>query len=158
MFYKTRRDTETGMKLQAVADKMAKVRKEALSIMDEVGATSIREVAFGLCGGISSFQFKRKQDVPSCFKKVSGGFMPKVTTEVGKEIQSRIDKLPSFPISEFNDAVGFDGGLFKTIGINMTPIDYVLFRLHQDWEFTPKKDCTEITHSEYRGLTKKETQ
>lgn len=66
--------------------------KAILSLCEELGAKHAAEYSRG---GIAHFEFGSRPD-KSIWKVSGGGYMPKVSTKGGKEIQAKIKAIPKF--------------------------------------------------------------
>ncbi len=151
MYFKTKRDTQTGLNLCKIEEKANKAFKETKELAKEIGFKSWREGYWQAFGGISCVHFDSEPD-SKVWKKQEDGFMPKLNNKKGKEIAKKIDNLTSVDYFELNESVGFGGAPFKKIGVNFNNNDFVAFSVDEKWDFKIPDDCVEITTSEYKNL------
>ena len=153
MYFKTLRSSQTGENFKKVESKAGQAFDEQKSLSEELNFKSWREGWWQAFGGISCVHFENKPD-SKLWKKKEDGYMPKLNSKAGKELQKKIDNLTSVSYDELNQCVGFDGAPWKHIGVNFDNDEYFGFEVGESWDFKIPEDCTEITTTEYRRLFK----
>lgn len=155
------RTSPTGKKLAAVAKKLDEALEAQKKLSRKWGFTEWRNASGPVAaGGMSAIIFpKNKQPDKKNWKNVNGSkheWMPKWSTKEGNRLYEEIKKIPVVSYSEVNDAVGFDGGIFKCVGFDMSGNNkYFGITAKDDWKLKPSKDLKEVTVSEYQKLFKK---
>mgnify|MGYP006444623869 CR=1 FL=1 len=153
MYFKTFRISDTGKKFKKVEEKASKAFEDQKLLADELGFKSWREGYWQAFGGISCVHFDNEPDA-KLWKKNLDGYLPKLNTKAGKELQKKFDDLTSVSYDELNKCVGFDGAPFKHIGVNFNHKNFYGFAVGDDWDFKVPEDCEEITLTEYKYLFK----
>jgi hypothetical protein len=74
--------------------------------------------------------------------------------KAGKELQKKINSLPTVYKGDANQCIGFSSVLCH-IGVNFSNEKYVLYNTGDDWNCPIPEDCSEITVTEYNQLIKK---
>lgn len=151
MYFITEKKSETGKKFKIVLDKKDDVYKKQKQIANEIGFHQWRHGYWTVFGGFSCLMFKENQN-DKIWKKQEDGWMPKLNTKEGKEIQAKLDACPKVGIEELNKCVGFDGAPFNTIGFDWSNKKYFGFTVNEKWKVKIPKDCREVTTTEYRKL------
>lgn len=151
MYFKTKQNSETGLKLAEIKKKANLAFKETKELAKEIGFSKWREGYWQAFGGISCVIFDSTPD-SKIWKKQEDGYMPKLNTKKGKAIQEKIDKITSVDYFELNECVGFNGGPFKHIGTSFNNDEFFAFSVGENWNFKAPKDCVEITVSEFKEL------
>lgn len=153
--YITKKDSETGVKFQALEQKMNQVRIEQAKLSEEIGFTRWRDDPWTFSGGFSSLLFEGKAPDEKIYKKTRdfrNEFMPKQNTKEGKLIHEKLKACLTIEKGEANACVNFDGHPFKSIGFAYDNKEYFGFQVDSSWNFTPPSDCEEITPTKYTEL------
>jgi len=154
MYFKTKKDSETGKKFQEIVEKKENAFIAQLEFAEKHGFKSWRQAYWAVFGGISSCcDFIKEPDGKIWGKsEAKNEFFPKKNTKEGKKIYEEIEKLPQVSIREINNCVGFKEKMSKTIGFAWTNDEYYGFVVGDNWDFIVPEDCEEITLSEYKKL------
>lgn len=152
MRYITSKDSETGMKFNAIADKRDQIYGAIEVILDELGIDEYRQGYWTAIGGISSLVYPKDKEVPTYLKKVvNNEYMPKLNTKKGKQLQARIDALPLVSNIELNSCIGFQNR-FSTVGVKFNHPKWYIFEVDENWDVEVPIDCEEITKERYKEL------
>lgn len=160
LYYKTKRKSKTGMKLQSVVEKIKQAQDQALSLMEAMSAEHIRGSNWEFAGGISAFVYDDDSNIPEVMKRVNKrdtdrDYMPKLNSKGGKALQNKIDGLLTVSKMELSKCVGYDCDIFSCIGFCRTNTEYLLFQTDEEWSVDIPFDCLEITGTEYKSLSEK---
>ncbi len=154
MKFKTLRTSKTGKKLAEISKKRQEARSAVLDLGEKWGFTKHRPDAFEVWGGVSAIVFDKEPDM-KLWKKAGHNeneYMPRLNNKEGKKLGAILHGLPTVSSFDLNKCVGYNGAPISTIGFNSNNIKYYLFSVGDNWDFTPPKDCKEITVSEYKKL------
>lgn len=164
MKFKILKGTKLFDRLTAVRKEMTRCNKEALKVMKEAGAKSIRGRRMVAAGGISSFIFEDniKPDNWSFAygKDYPKDFMPTRNRTVNKDLLGKIANLPVVEYDAINDLLNYDfndsdtNRLYFIPGLLFKKQCILLVFGEQYTRYKPVKDMIEITHSEYLKLGK----
>lgn len=158
MYYITKKDSETGKKLQEVINKIKEANSAAKEAAKGLGANEeiIRDGWF-LAGGIKGVVLPNGTNNPALrldTKSINRDvYVPNLKRKEGKELKVRLSKLPVVDKSELNEVVGFDNP-FSNIGYNYGNDDYFAFSILEDWNINMPDDCEEITTNRYKEMFK----
>ena len=156
MYYITRKNSETGKKMQALLDKASAIRKEISDYLKLVGANPNQWVSsdnYFFNTGVIAVIFEKEPDLKIWkeFKKIPNSYQPRITTYEGKKIQEKLDSIEAIDRVDLNRIVGF-GQVFQHVGFDLGSKDYFCFMLREDWRHTMPEDCEEITYKRYLEL------
>jgi len=156
MKYITEAGSETGKKFQRIVDKRNHVIAQTLLEIRKHGSNNCRSAKEALWGGCSVMLFEGSPPPKNLWKKVEDGFMPKQSPRAARKIADALARLEVVTPEELNGCVGFtpafDG---EHIGFNHTKGgEYFGFSIDEDADFTPPKDCEEVTVSHFKKLFK----
>lgn len=152
MFYKTKRTSETGLKLASMVKKMDHCQSVQQSLGKVFGFSKFRGKAFVAFGGIGCVFFDKTPDLKT-WRKTQDGYMPRKKGKLGKKIAKTFEELPTVSAKELNACVGLETGPeFKVIGLTFSNPDYFLFAIGADWLYGAPEDCEELTKSEFEKL------
>lgn len=160
MYFKTKKDSNTGLKFQVVFDKMQLALKEQKEIAHKYGFNQWRDDYHVVSGGISSVVFPNEILLDSkVWKKMKlkycdNEFYPKASSKLGKEIIKQFNNLIKVSTNELNDCIGFKKN-FCHIGFESNNDEYFGFSGKEEWNMIIPEDCVEITTSEWNKLFKK---
>jgi hypothetical protein len=165
MYYKTKRTSDTGLKFQEVAKMMKECTAANSALSDRYGFKRWRHANFMAWGGISAVIFSESDDDgnyvrpdSSFWKEVRGGYLPKRNTADGKKAYDEFLKLPVVEAKTLNDIVGYKpDSPWSHIGFSFGNDSLFLFSIANDTDFTCPSDCEEITYSEYKSLSKEQS-
>lgn len=157
MYFKTKKDSETGKKFAKIVEKLTTIVMPAVrDFAVKHNIKQIRQAHWVAYGGISAAVFKENADKSGwkLRKGESNEYFPSQKTAKGKEIYKELTALPVIEIEDLNSCVNFlDQAPFITIGFAYGNEDYFGFEASEKWkEFTPPEDCEEITTKEYKEL------
>lgn len=156
MYFITKRTSETGKKFAEVEAKAKQSHQDIVKLGEELGFDEWREWNNVFRGNIAEIIFKIPPD-ERVYKKVDSGWMPRLNTKKGKEIQAKIDAVTKVHRSEVNNCIGFQGR-WKTIGWVWSDKEYYGFSVDETWKVEIPSDCEEVTASRYKALSEKETE
>jgi hypothetical protein len=152
-YFITEKTTETGKKFQLISEKADLIFEKSKELANEIGFEKWRSGYWDAYGGFSSLLFKEKPN-EKVFKKVNGKneWLPKKNIKEGREIQAKLDSIPTVSKDELNECIGFDGAPFKTIGFAPNNNEYFGFTVDVKWNLKIPNDCQEVTASKYMEL------
>ncbi len=156
MYFKTKRDSETGVKFSQIENKKKEVKDALDLVIKKYGAHGLCGDRWAAFGGCEVLIFDNAPDT-SVWKKsneINNGYKPKLNTVKGKEIKKYFDSVPKISKKEVNMCIGFNEDMFKTIGYSFANPEYYLFQVSKDWGIDIPLDCEEVTQTEYDSLCK----
>ena len=158
MKYITKRDSETGKKFAEYEAKRQEAFKASRNLVfTEIGASEFREASSFSTGGISALIFGSDFEIPKHFKETKKGeYMPRVSTKEGRELQKKIEALPTVSNYDLNMCIGFKDKGFRTIGYDPRHKEYFIFSVLEKWNLKIPDDCEEITVTRYKELVPEE--
>lgn len=165
MKFKILKGTLLFKKFVDLQKEMARVEKLSFALMKEVDSIGIRGGDFTVCGGISSFIFKKGVKKPdgwkNSFKNEPWEYMPAKNRAVSKKILAKVEALPSVPYSVFKDIICYDFRDHVGNRISFMPgvdwfDEYVLISIGEQYpRYKPVSGMIEITTSEYNRLAER---
>ena len=160
MYYITRKNSETGKKMQELLDKASAIRKEISEYLELIGAKSNQWVSsnnyfFNTVVRAVLFETEPDMKIWKEFKKIPNSYQPIMTSYEGKKIQAKFDSIEAIDRVDLNRIVGF-GQVFQHVGFDLGSKDYFCFMLREEWQHTMPEDCEEITYKRYLELFKNE--
>ena len=157
MKFKTKRDSETGKRFEALNIKSQDYHRQASEVARKYGATKWTLPFLSCYGGIASIIVEDESVIDQKHWKksrnIENAWLPRLSTRVGKRISKEFEALPFVDFQELNKCVGFEGDFFTRIGFSFKNPDWFLFSVKESWNFTPPEDCIEITVKEYKELS-----
>ena len=156
MYYITRKNSETGKKMQELLKKAADIRKEISDYLKLIGANHDKWVTsdhYILNTNVRAVLFETEPDMKiwKVFKHIPNSYQPRLNNYEGKKIQSKFDSIESIDRVDLNKVVGF-GQVFQRIGVDVDSKEYFCFMLREEWNHTMPEDCEEITYAKYLEL------
>ena len=156
MYYITRKNSETGKKMQELLDKASAIRKEISEYLELIGAKSNQWVSsnnyfFNTVVRAVLFETEPDMKIWKEFKKIPNSYQPRMTSYEGKKIQAKFDSIEAIDRVDLNRIVGF-GQVFQHVGFDLGSKDYFCFMLREEWQHTMPEDCEEITYKRYLEL------
>ena len=156
MYYITRKNSETGKKMQELLDKASAIRKEISEYLKLLGANpkswvSSDKYFFNTVVRAVLFESEPDMKIWKVFKNFPNSYQPRITTYEGKKIQAKLDSIEAIDRVDLNRIVGF-GQVFQHVGFDLGSKDYFCFMLREDWGHTMPEDCEEITYKRYLEL------
>lgn len=156
MYYITRKNSETGKKMQELLDKASAIRKEISDYLKLVGANPNQWVSsdkYFFNTVVRAVLFESEPDMKTwkVFENFPNSYQPRITTYEGKKIQAKLDSIEAIDRVDLNRIVGF-GQVFQHVGFDLGSKDYFCFMLREDWRHTMPEDCEEITYKRYLEL------
>lgn len=156
MYYITRKNSETGKKMQELLDKASAIRKEISEYLKLLGANpkswvSSDKYFFNTVVIAVLFESEPDMKIWKVFKNFPNSYQPRITTYEGKKIQAKLDSIEAIDRVDLNRIVGF-GQVFQHVGFDLGSKDYFCFMLREDWRHTMPEDCEEITYKRYLEL------
>lgn len=153
MNFKTKKDSETGKKFNAILERVEICQQATKELSEKLGFKEWYGGYHAAYGGISSVVFDKQPD-KDIWKKVDKGYMPRVKH---KDLCAMFHELPQVSDKELNAAVNFSS-FFSRIGFSPNKGNWHLFIVPVDTlgssNYEAPKDCIEITVSEYNSLKK----
>ncbi len=152
-YYITPEDSETWKRFE----ELEKRHKESYAIITAFaikvgGYSAFVDLMFS--GKTTSIAFKEdKKPDPQLWRKIAEeGYVPKKTSEAGKQLLKEMNALPCMVTNdERNACVGYKADLNECIGVAKTD-GHIGFMTCDGWEFTPPQDCEEVTKTRYDEL------
>lgn len=156
MYYITRKNSETGKKMQELLDKASAIRKEISEYLKLLGANPNQWVSsdkYFFNTGVMAVVFDKEPDLKIWkeFKKIPNCYQPRMTSYEGKKIQSKFQSIGVIDRVDLNEVVGFEQ-VFQHVGFDLGSKDYFCFMLREDWAHNMPEDCEEITYKRYLEL------
>ena len=156
MYYITRKNSETGKKMQELLDKASAIRKEISEYLKLLGANpkswvSSDKYFFNTVVRAVLFESEPDMKIWKVFKNFPNSYQPRITTYEGKKIQAKLDSIEAIDRVDLNKVVGFEQ-VFQHVGFDLGSKDYFCFMLREDWRHTMPEDCEEITYKRYLEL------
>ena len=156
MYYITRKNSETGKKMQELLDKASAIRKEISEYLKLLGANpkswvSSDKYFFNTVVIAVLFESEPDMKIWKVFKNFPNSYQPRITTYEGKKIQAKLDSIEAIDRVDLNRIVGF-AQVFQHVGFDLGSKDYFCFMLREDWRHTMPEDCEEITYKRYLEL------
>lgn len=154
MYFITKKDTETGVKFQAIMDRKKECFDAQVAFADKYGFEGWRKGAWNAFGGIASCVGFKDKPNPKIWGKglAPGEYFPKQSSREGFAIFEEIRKLPVISNDELNSCIGFNAKLFGSIGFAGNNDEYFGFEVDIEWNVKVPDDCEEVTISRYRKL------
>ena len=121
MYYITRKNSETGKKMQELLDKASAIRKEISEYLELIGAKSNQWVSsdkYFFNTGVMAVVFDKEPDLKIWkeFKKIPNCYRPRMTSYEGKKIQSKFQSIGVIDRVDLNKVVGFEQ-VFQHVGL-----------------------------------------
>lgn len=153
-YYITKKDSDTGIKLQSIAEKRELCHKEQVALADKYGFKSWRASNWSAFGGMSSCANFISTPDPKIWGKGStvGEYFPKKNSTAGKKAYEEIKALLVVEYEELNKCVGFNCDDFWCVGFAEGSGEYFGFEKEESWKFKIPDDCQEVTITRYREL------
>ena len=156
MYYITRKNSETGKKMQELLDKASAIRKEISEYLKLLGANPNQWVSsdnYFFNTGVIAVIFDKEPDLKiwKVFINFPISYQPRMTSYEGKKIQTKFDSIEAIDRVDLNKVVGFEQ-VFQHVGFDLGSKDYFCFMLREDWRHTMPEDCEEITYKRYIEL------
>ena len=154
MHYITKKTSETGKKFEKISIKRRLAHEDAKAFAEKYGFQQYRQANWVVFGGISScIDFDETPDKKIWGKgAVTGEFMPKRNSKIGKAIHQEIMYLTHVNNKQLNDCIGWSKCGFNTIGYAEDSDTYFGFSVKEEWKIDIPMDCEEILTSKYREL------
>lgn len=158
LFYKTKKSSSTGLKVEKLIKKGKKIEQEIESYLAELGAErkyvmkSRAIFGTGICA--VSFTTPPDEKVWKKFPKFEGYYSPKLSSSIGKDISKRIQSFEIIEREDLNKIIGYDSFL-SHCGFGVGNKFFFGFETDSDWKHQMPSDCVEITFTEYQKLFNK---
>lgn len=155
LFYKTKKDSATGTKVQQLIDKGREIEKQIEDYLYELGASrkyvmkSRALFGTGICA--VSLPEKSEKNFWKPFPKIKGYYQPRISTAKGKEIQTKLDSFGIVERGDINEVIGYKSFL-GNCGLSWKDENYFGFETDSAWKHEMPNDCEEITFTEYQKL------
>lgn len=156
-YYKTNRDSETGLKLKAILDKADKFNKHVEKLRKKYGFTETWHSTF-FYKDLSAVTFEKEPDM-TIWKRMkdvhSNSYYPRTKCK-DKSVLADFKELSKLSIrrDELDEIVG-NNDVFCQAGFNFNASGIYIFIVENDWGCDIPKDCQEISNIEYEQLTSK---
>lgn len=155
LYYATLKTSETGKAFQKLVDEGARIKKEIVTYLDEIGVSNEY-----VCDGCSNFGtgiievgFDTEPD-PKVWKKSKfhqGFYAPRLSSKEGKEIKGKFNEFDIIDDGDLNRIVGMKS-IMRTVGYNIGKGAFFGFSVDSEWKHKMPIDCTEITGTDYENL------
>lgn len=155
-YYKTNRDSETGLMIKALLDRAAEFDKQVDNLREKYGFTKIWTSSFYYRSlDIVEFESEPDMSVWKKMKDVQNGYYPRARSK-NKEALSDFTELNQLRIrrDELDNIIG-NNRAFTKAGFIFTVPEIYIFIVKSNWECKIPKDCKEISNIEYNKLTTK---
>ncbi|BBQ07958.1 hypothetical protein [Elizabethkingia anophelis] len=154
LYYATLKTSETGKAFQKLVDEGARIKKEIVAYLDDIGADDYACDAYSHFGtGIIEVGFSTEPDSkiwkPSRYHK--GCYTPRLSSKQGKMINEKLLSFDNIDDVAVNRIVGMRS-LLRTVGYNMGTGAFFGFTVNSEWKHVMPIDCTEITGTDYDNL------
>ena len=156
MYYITRKNSETGKKMQELLDKASAIRKEISEYLKLLGANPNQwgsSDRYMLQTHFYSALFDETPDMKiwkEC-KELPGTYQPRRMNYEGKKIALKFESIEPIERDAINEIIGY-GQVFRYAGYNIHNPDYFCFKIEESWNHTMPEDCEEITYKRYLEL------
>lgn len=155
MYFKTKKDSETGKKIRSLFKKAAKADREVWKLVKELGGKTWTKSTFyhggGFVGIIFPEEFEFDTKIWSKPMNSFGARYPKRNIKAGKNLNERFNQINSIPISDYGKVLGIPDP-FYTPSINVDNVDFYLIMVSEKYAKSIPEDCIEITYREYQEL------
>lgn len=155
LYYKTKKDSDTGNKMQNLLDKGKAIKDDIYNYVDEIGATKkymmIGGSVFGT--GIIGVEFTTTPDdkIWKKFPGYNGYYKPRLSSTVGKQIEAKFYSFGRIDRKDLNEVIGLESFL-SHCGYAYNSKDFFGFEVESKWNHKMPEDCKEITFTEYSKL------
>lgn len=148
-YYKTSRDSETGVKIKALVDRADEFDKQVENLRKKYGFTKTW-VHISHYRNLSAVEFKSEPDM-EVWEKVEGvynGYLPRCSSK-NKEVLDDFMKLNSLSVScdELDAVIGNNAS--QSAGFDFSIPEVYIFSVESDWDCEIPKDCEECDIEEY---------
>ena len=156
MYYITRKNSETGKKMQELLDKASAIRKEISEYLKLLGANPNQwgsSDRYMLQTHFYSALFDETPDMKiwkEC-KELPGTYQPRRMNYEGKKIALKFESIEPIERDAINEIIGY-GQVFRYAGYDINNPDYFCFKIEESWNHTMPEDCEEITYKRYLEL------
>lgn len=155
-YYRTIRDSKTGLKIKALLDKAAEFDAQEEILRKKYGFGKVWTSSFYYRSlDIVEFQEEPDMTVWKRMKDVHNGYYPRARSK-NKEALKDFTDLNKLQIrrDDLDTIIGNDG-VFTQAGFDFTIPGIYIFIVESDWKCKIPKDCEEITNVEYNKLISK---
>lgn len=153
-YYRTTRDSQTGMKMKALLDKAAEFDAQEEVLRKKYGFGKVWISSF-YYRSLDIVEFKEEPDMADWkrMKDVSNGYSPRARSK-NKELLKDFENINKLQIRRdcLDEIIG-NVGVFNYAGFDFTVPGVYLFILDSSWKCKVPKDCEEITNIEFERLT-----
>ena len=156
MYYITRKNSETGKKMQGLLDKASAIRKEISEYLELIGANPNKwgsSNRYILQTHFYSALFDETPDMKIWkeSKELPGTYQPRRMNYEGKKIALKFESIEPIERDAINEIIGY-GQVFRYAGYDINNPDYFCFKIEESWGHTMPEDCEEITYKRYLVL------
>lgn len=152
-YYKTNRNSKTGLKLKAILDKVEEFDKQISELSKKYGFSEIAHSQYFL-KSLDAVIFEENPD-KTIWKKVKdvyNGYYPRTRCK-NKELIDDFDKVNKLRIRRIElDKIIGNNRVFCHAGFNVDIPNVYIFIVESDWNCDIPQDCQEISNIEYEKL------
>lgn len=155
-YYKTSRNSNTGMKIKALLDKVAEFNAKVEILRKKYGFGKTWSSSFYYRSlDIVEFQEEPDMTIWKRIKEVRNGYYPRARSK-NKEVLKDFTELDKLQIrrDDLDNIIG-NNSVFNHAGFDFTIPDIYIFIVESDWKCKIPKDCEEITNIEYNNISSK---
>lgn len=155
-YYKTNRDSKTGLKIKALLDKADEFDKQVAVLCKKYGFGKIWTSSF-YYRSLDIVEFTEEPDMANWkrIKDVHNGYYPRARGKNKEILQDFIDLNKGRIRRDELDTIIGNEGVFTHAGFDFTIPDIYVFIVESGWKCKLPKDCEEITNVEYSQLMSK---
>lgn len=155
IYFKTKKASETGKKIQSLIDRAKKAEQEINEFVDELKSDRkyLTIERFILGTGIVGLRFDTPPDMKIWkeFKEFPNYYSPRRSSKEGKILSEKMDSFDRVGRDEISEAIGLND-FFKMPGLRIGNSDHHGIAIDKNWNHVMPEDCFEITASEYDQL------
>lgn len=153
-YYKTNRDSNTGLKIKAILDRADKFDEQLKILREKYGFGKIWTLSC-YYKSLDAVEFKEEPDMTvwKVVKDLCNAYYPRKRSK-NKDVLNDFKDLEKLQIrrDELDEIIGNDN-FFNQAGFYLTSPEVYIFIVESDWKCNIPKDCKEITNIEYAKLT-----
>lgn len=155
-YYKTNRDSNTGLKIKAILDRAGKFDEQLKILREKYGFGKIWTLS-DYYKSVDAVEFKEEPDM-TIWKKIEGicndnAYYPSIYS-TNKDVLNDFNDLKKLKIGRYklDEIIGNDN-YFNQAGFYFDSPGIYIFIVESDWKCNIPQDCKEITNIEYEKLT-----
>lgn len=155
-YYKTNRDSKTGLKIKALLDKADEFDKQVAVLRKKYGFGKTWTSSF-YYRSLDIVEFTEEPDMSNWkrIKDVHNGYYPRARCKNKEILQDFTDINKNTIRRDELDSIIGNEGVFTHAGFDFSIPDIYVFIVENGWKCKLPKDCEEITNVEYNKLISK---